>query len=220
MWTDCRDLRTRSRPYTRRQIQRCVIHMLRNSFKYVNYNDLKKFSADFKAVYNAPTEAAALAELEAVKEKMGERSTHTQSVTGKTTGRDVSSFFQFSGDIRRIMYTTNHHRRAEPPVPEGNKNKECIPERQRAGENAVSGERKCDKEMDAEIPELGPGAQPADSSVSRTSYTVSVKEERAIKAGTAFYRHKQLFRLCYTDIYSIAGKPVLNLKYGKWFWLL
>ena len=36
------------------QIQRCVIHMLRNSFKYVNYNDLKKFSADFKAVYNAP----------------------------------------------------------------------------------------------------------------------------------------------------------------------
>lgn len=35
------------------QIQRCVIHMLRNSFKYVNYNDLKKFSADFKNVYNA-----------------------------------------------------------------------------------------------------------------------------------------------------------------------
>ena len=99
-----------------------------------------------------------------------------------------------------------HHRRAEPPVPEGNKNKECIPERQRAGENAVSGERKCDKEMDAEIPELGPGAQPADSSVSGTSDTVSVKEEKAIKAGTAFYRHKQLFRLCYTDIYSIAGK--------------
>ena len=60
--------------------------------------------------------------------------------------------------------------------------------------------------MDAEIPELGPGAQPADSSVSGTSYTVSVKEEKAIKAGTAFYRHKQLFRLCYTDIYSIAGK--------------
>ena len=30
------------------QIQRCVIHMLRNSFKYVNYSDLKKFSSDFK----------------------------------------------------------------------------------------------------------------------------------------------------------------------------
>lgn len=42
--------------------------MLRNSFKYVNYNNLKKFSKDFKAVYNAPNESAALAKLEAVKE--------------------------------------------------------------------------------------------------------------------------------------------------------
>ena len=41
-----------------------VIHM-RNSFKYVNYNDLKKFSTDFKAVYNAPNESAALSGTEA-----------------------------------------------------------------------------------------------------------------------------------------------------------
>ena len=177
--------------YPQAQIQRCVIHMLRNSFKYVNYNDLKKFSSDFKAVYNAPTEAAALAELEAVKEKWGKKYPYAVS--------------NWENNPPDHVYH-KHHRRAEPPVPEGNKNKECIPERQRTGENAVSGERKCDKEMDAEIPELGPGAQPADSSVSGTSYTVSVKEEKAIKAGTAFYRHKQLFRLCYTDIYSIAGK--------------
>ncbi len=45
--------------YPHAQIQRCVIHMLRNSFKYVNYSDLKKFSSDFKAVYNAPNETAA-----------------------------------------------------------------------------------------------------------------------------------------------------------------
>ena len=55
------------------QIQRCVIHMLRNSFKYINYNDLKKFSADFKNVYNAPNESAALDELEVVKEKWGKK---------------------------------------------------------------------------------------------------------------------------------------------------
>lgn len=40
--------------YPEAQIQRCIIHMLRNSFQYVNYKDLKKFSSDFKAVYNAP----------------------------------------------------------------------------------------------------------------------------------------------------------------------
>lgn len=42
--------------YPDARIQRCVIHMLRNSFKYVNYSDLRKFSADFKSVYNAPNE--------------------------------------------------------------------------------------------------------------------------------------------------------------------
>ena len=51
------------------QVQRCVIHMLRNSFKYINYTDLKKFSADFKNVYNAPNESLALTELEIVREK-------------------------------------------------------------------------------------------------------------------------------------------------------
>ena len=40
--------------YPDAQIQRCVIHMLRNSFKYVNYSDLKKFSSDLKAVYIMP----------------------------------------------------------------------------------------------------------------------------------------------------------------------
>ncbi len=55
--------------YPDAQIQRCVIHTLRNSFKYVNYSELKKFVSDFKAAYNAPNEASALTELEKVKEK-------------------------------------------------------------------------------------------------------------------------------------------------------
>ena len=59
--------------YPDAQIQRCVIHMLRNSFKYVNYSDLKKFSSDFKAVYNAPNETSALSELEKIKEKWTQR---------------------------------------------------------------------------------------------------------------------------------------------------
>lgn len=84
------------------QIRRCVIHMLRNSFKYVNYSDLKKFSSDFKAVYNAPNETSAFSELEAMKEKWGRK--YPYAISNR---EDVSSFFQFSEDIRRIMYTTN-----------------------------------------------------------------------------------------------------------------
>ena len=57
--------------YPNAEVQRCIIHMLRNSFKYVSYKDLKKFSSDFKAVYKAPTEESALSELESIKEIWG-----------------------------------------------------------------------------------------------------------------------------------------------------
>ena len=43
--------------------------MFRKSFKYVSYKDLKSFASDFKAIYKAPSEEAALKELEDVKEK-------------------------------------------------------------------------------------------------------------------------------------------------------
>jgi transposase-like protein len=88
------------------EIQRCVIHMLRNSFKYVSYTDLKKFSADFRGVYRAPTEAAALSELDLVREKWGKKYPYAIS-NWDNNWEDVSAFFQFSGDIRRIMYTNN-----------------------------------------------------------------------------------------------------------------
>ena len=57
--------------YPQAQIQRCVIHMLRNSFKYVNYNDLKKFSSDFKAVYNAPDRSGSPGRTGSSEGKMG-----------------------------------------------------------------------------------------------------------------------------------------------------
>ena len=92
--------------FPKAQIQRCVIHMLRNSFKYVSYKDLKKFASDFKAVYNAPNEAAALSELENLKEACGRKYPYAISNWGNNW-EDISSFFQFPDDIRRIMYTTN-----------------------------------------------------------------------------------------------------------------
>ena len=52
--------------YPNAQIQRCIIHMMRNSFKYLNYSDLKQFSSDFKSVYNAPSETVVLSELNSV----------------------------------------------------------------------------------------------------------------------------------------------------------
>ena len=84
------------------QIQRCVIRMLRKSFKYVNYSDLKKFSSDFKAVYNAPSEKAGLNAPADIRDKWGGKYPYAVS-----NWEDVSSFFQFPNEVRRTMHTTN-----------------------------------------------------------------------------------------------------------------
>lgn len=92
--------------YPKAEVQRCVIHMLRNSFKYVSYKDIRKFSSDFKAVYKAPTEEVALAELATLKETWGKK--YPYAISNWEANWDVvRPFFQFSDDIRRIMYTTN-----------------------------------------------------------------------------------------------------------------
>lgn len=92
--------------YPKAQVQRCIIHMLRNSFKYVSYKDIKRFAADFKSVYKAPNEELALAELESFKDKWGKK--YPYAISSWESNWDVvSPFFRFSDDIRRIMYTTN-----------------------------------------------------------------------------------------------------------------
>ena len=80
--------------------------MVSLSYKELAIAIVKKFASDFKNVYNAPTETAALTELEIIKEKWGKKYPYAISNWEKNWD-DLSSFFQFSGDIRRIMYTTN-----------------------------------------------------------------------------------------------------------------
>lgn len=92
--------------YPKAQVQRCIIHMLRNSFKYVSYKDIKKFASDFKAVYKAPNEELALTELEMLKDRWGKK--YPYAISNWESNWDVvSPYFGFSDDIRRIMYTTN-----------------------------------------------------------------------------------------------------------------
>lgn len=57
--------------YLKAEIQQCIIHQLRNSFKYVSYKDLRAFSKDFKEAYHAINEDTALDKLYEIKEKWG-----------------------------------------------------------------------------------------------------------------------------------------------------
>ena len=55
------------------EIQRCIVHQIRNTTKFVNYKDLKPFVKDLKTIYQAPTEESALEALDVLDEKWGKK---------------------------------------------------------------------------------------------------------------------------------------------------
>ncbi|AVF20356.1 transposase [Paenibacillus larvae subsp. larvae] len=57
--------------YPKTEIQKCIIHQIRNSTRYVSYKDLKKVTADLKPIYKDSTEEAALLELDRFEEVWG-----------------------------------------------------------------------------------------------------------------------------------------------------
>jgi len=58
--------------FPKTEIQRCIVHQIRNSTRFVNYKDRKEFCDDMKAIYTAPNEEAGLAALDEFEKKMGQ----------------------------------------------------------------------------------------------------------------------------------------------------
>jgi len=91
-------------PKTENQL--CVIHMIRNSTKYVSYKDIRPIMADLKKVYTAPSEEAALFALEELRETWGSKYPQVLKVWDENWS-EVSTFFKYPEDVRRLIYTTN-----------------------------------------------------------------------------------------------------------------
>lgn len=87
-------------------VQRCIIHQIRNSVKYVSWKDRKAFTQDLKAVYKAPTESEGLRQLEALHDKWWDKYKIAVKSWENSWG-DLSPFYGFPEQIRRIIYTTN-----------------------------------------------------------------------------------------------------------------
>lgn len=86
--------------------QRCIVHMIRNSVKYVNYKDLKEFTKDLRQIYTSQNEKKAYEKLQEIKNKWKDK----YLVSFKTWEENwdaICPFFQFSDPVRKIMYTTN-----------------------------------------------------------------------------------------------------------------
>jgi transposase-like protein len=88
------------------EIQRCIVHQIRYSTKFISYKDIKAFMKDLKEVYQAPTEELALQELDSLEEKWGTK--YPSSIASwRNNWPTLSTYFKYPAEMRRIIYTTN-----------------------------------------------------------------------------------------------------------------
>jgi putative transposase len=88
------------------QIQRCIIHQIRNSLKYITWTDRKAFMLDLKEVYQAATRESAEAHLRQLADKWQDK--YAVAIRSwQNNWDDLSTFFAYPAEIRRLIYTTN-----------------------------------------------------------------------------------------------------------------
>jgi putative transposase len=92
--------------FPKTQIQRCIIHQVRQSLTYVSWKDRKAFVADLRTIYQAPTREAGEERLLELGERWGEK----YAVAVRSWERnwdDLATMFEYPAEIRRLIYTTN-----------------------------------------------------------------------------------------------------------------
>src|SRR6476661_469132 len=91
-------------PHT--QIQRCIIHQVRQSLTYVSWKDRKAFVADLRTIYQASTREAAETRLLELSERWS--TTYPMALRSwETHWEDLATMFEYGAEIRRLIYTTN-----------------------------------------------------------------------------------------------------------------
>ena len=88
------------------QIQLCIVHMVRNSMKYVPWKNYKAITADLKTIYQASTEESALKALADFSDKWDDKYPQI-SRSWKAHWENLNTLFQYPEDIRKAIYTTN-----------------------------------------------------------------------------------------------------------------
>ena len=88
------------------EYQRCIVHQIRNTLKYVSYKDMKAFAADLKSIYLAPDEKQGYEALQIVADKWDGK--YPNAMKSWEQNWDVlTPIFKFSTEVRKVIYTTN-----------------------------------------------------------------------------------------------------------------
>ena len=92
--------------FPKTEVQRCIIHQIRSSTRYVSYKDVKAFTGALKPIYKAPTEEAALVALDELETAWGAK--YPAAIRSwRDHWDELATMFKYPEEIRRIIYTTN-----------------------------------------------------------------------------------------------------------------
>ena len=112
--------------FPKAEIQRCIVHQIRYTTKFVSYKDIKPFMKDLKLVYQADTEALALSALDDLEENWGKK--YPSSVASwRNNWPQLSTYFKYPAEIRKIIYTTNAIENYNRQLRKVTKNKTIFP---------------------------------------------------------------------------------------------
>ena len=92
--------------YPQAEVQRCVVHQIRNSLKYVSWKDKKEVSVDLRKVYGASTLEEALLMMDEFEQKWGRKYPHVVRSWRKNWD-ELMTYFRYPFEKRKLMYTTN-----------------------------------------------------------------------------------------------------------------
>lgn len=106
--------------------QICVVHQIRNASRYVVWKDKKAFTKDMKEIYNAPSREAARAALDDFAQKWNDKYSYAIK-SWKDNWDDLTVFFDFPVEIRKIIYTTNLVENLNGKIRKYTKNKLSFP---------------------------------------------------------------------------------------------
>jgi len=112
--------------YPKTKIQLCIVHMVRNSLKFVSWKERKTVAADLKKIYTSLNAEEAERELDAFAERWDERF-HTISQGWRKHWPNLITLFEYPDDIRKVIYTTNAIESLNSVVRKAVKNRKVFP---------------------------------------------------------------------------------------------
>ena len=92
--------------FPKTEIQKCVVHQIRNSIRYISYKDAREFTSDLKEMYNTPTLEQAEFKLDELEEKWGKKYMAVIN-SWRSNGNELTTYFKYDTKIKKLIYTTN-----------------------------------------------------------------------------------------------------------------